>query len=223
MITAFITTNAFYTRISSVLTTHLATLDGDRSHDNLPPPVLDSLNCTDVNSPDTHLQPRSFVPRLLLMSAPWIDLTSQDPLIADISRQVLILEVQYAAFCGASNVIITGPALSRCVQDGLTRFARAIQEALSLAPFVQLHILMPMGSGDGHEGEIFNLASHAREKYESGARIEDDQDAFASWDAWNVIRSTLEYSSRVSLGKLAINVPSFPLSHIIPGAMVFPP
>lgn len=204
MVTAAITTSAFYTRIFATLTSHLDLLaKAGNTTNELPFPILGNLSCADISNPETHLRPEGFVPQLIVTSSPWIDLTSPDPLIADISRQVLLLEVQYAAFCGASNILVRGPPLNRCARGGLTSFARAINEALSAGPFVQIHLSFPMGRGNENESDIFSLASHSRKQYVPTVREDEDvvQDELGSWEAWNVIRSIVTYNTRLSVGK----------------------
>ena len=62
---------------------------------------------------DTDLTAGEMTSHLIALVSPWIDLCSPDPLIYNISRQVIHLEIAYAAFCGITNVIVPGPKLHR--------------------------------------------------------------------------------------------------------------
>ncbi|RAL67086.1 hypothetical protein DID88_007866 [Monilinia fructigena] len=107
-----------------------------------PAPIIPPLNPV-----DTPLTPSDTVSQLIGYSSPWIDLCSPDPLIANISRQVLNIEIAYASFCGVGNVVIPGPrTYSGGSGDniGLAQYARAIQEALAIASYINIAIHFPM-------------------------------------------------------------------------------
>lgn len=204
MLTSPITTPHFHSRVLSLLSAHLSTLDDRQalSSGHTPPaPIIPPFNAF-----DTPLTPGDLVSQLVGYSAPWIDLCSPDPLIANISRQVLTMEVAYAAFCGIGNIIIPGPRQfdnGRDATDGLTQYARAIQEALGVGGYVQMAIHVPMYDGETNaRNTVGDLAPFAREEYfKDVAGTEKDYDLFGTWDAWNFIRGVCKYNSRLAVGK----------------------
>ena len=203
MLTMPITTPHFHASILSLLTTYSqAHLDGSTPSKHHPMPLVPPLKPV-----DTSLTPSDSISQLIAFTSPWIDLTSPDPLIAHLSRQVFNQEIAYAAFCGVVTVIVQGPRLHHGPMHakGTSQYARAIQEALSLGNYLQLHILMPMIDNLELENDedMGNLARFAREEYIKGhsENQEVKADLFGTWDAWNVIRSVCKYSSRLSVGK----------------------
>jgi len=216
MLTATITTDAFQTKVLDILSTYLGAVEEAETplhsiagQANVPaPPILPSLT-----PEDTALGPNETIGQLIVTTSTWIDLTSPDPLIADISRQILVLEISYASFCGATNVMIKGPPIHVKSEDGLVRYAHAIQEALSAATYLQLHLTMPMTGQPLSELEpdMGDLETFARDEYVDDLGIDDDDeeesdevndfDEMASWDAWNVVRSLCKYNARLSIGK----------------------
>lgn len=198
MLTAPITTGAFHSRVLSTLSRHLNSSNEEADCF----PLLGSLDCGNRDNVESHLTPDQGFSQMLLTTSPWIDIDSPDPLIADISRQVLGLEIQYAGFCGAVNIIIQGPHTGRGGDNGLSVYARAIQDALKHAPFAQIHISLPMAEPT-EEATVFNLSQHARSQYTKDIPLKHvaDVDPLESWDAWHVIRSVCNYSNRLSIGK----------------------
>jgi protein arginine N-methyltransferase 5 len=151
------------------------------------------------------LTPGETVSQLVGYCSSWTDISSPDPLIANISRQVLTMEIAYAAFCGVNNIIIPGPRQynsGSAASDGVARYARAVQEALGVANYVHMAIHIPMyHQADKHAVPLLgDLAPFTREEYQS-TETEEDYELFGSWDAWNVIRSVCKYNSRLSVGK----------------------
>lgn len=149
----------------------------------------------------------------MAVCSPWIDLCSPDPLIADVSRQILALEIAYAAFCGVSYVIIPGPRLhyGNLRSEGLMYYARAVQEIMNVGPYIQVHIWLRMTDQPDLETEsIGDLASFAREEFVRELEYEQHQkiDLFGTWDAWDSIRKMCKYHSRLFVGK-TINSFSF--------------
>lgn len=210
VLTTPITTPIFHSRILTSLSTHLA---------NVQQPVFDSsgtLNSSQNAAPliipslvpeDSVLRPSEFNSHLVGVSSNWIDLCSPDPLIADISRQILLLEVSYAAFCGLSYITIPGPRLHHGTAHGvgLIYYARAVQEVLTSAPYIQVHIWLPMvdSPDSASNNEIGDLAPFARQEYLSQfqSEIGSQLDMFGTWDAWNSIRKVCKYPSRLVVGK----------------------
>nr|POE72443.1 protein arginine n-methyltransferase skb1 [Quercus suber] len=204
MLTAPVTTPHFQSRVLSILSDHAAELQKPSSPFDIPLPLISPLT-----PDDTNLAPSEINSALIAATSPWIDLGSPDPLIACISRQVFSLEVAYAAFCGIGNVLLPGPLLAN--GSDTTQFARAIKEALSLSPFIQVHILMPM-SGDLEQDldvRDVHLCELVREQYlvvdteRDGGKEEeeskDSEDEFANWEAWDVIRTMCNYNTRLSI------------------------
>ncbi len=225
MLTMRITNDSYHARVLSQLSLHLSSLEDPSTLSSYslpgqahvaPAPILAALNPA-----DTGLLPSEAISQLLLVTSPWIDLASPDPLIADISRQVLNQEMAYAAFCGGTNIIVQGPPsrYAKLSVNGLTRYARAIQEVLCLGPYLQMHIMLPM---TGHPQtdtieDIGSLVTFARDQFFEDFDYERDikTDAFESWDSWNVIRTVCRYSSRLSIGKNR-NFPPVSASSCVP-------
>ena len=199
MLTTPITTPHFQSRVIAQLSNHLELL---RSHSNLSPAIVPELSPV-----DTPLTPGEVISHLLAVSSPWIDLCSPDPLVYNISRQVLNLEIAYAAFCGIGNIIIPGPKLhhGKLHGEGVTQYAYAIQEALAIGNYIQVQIWLPMidhldTDDENVEG---SLIPFAREEY-VGAEEENKSrkaDIFGTWDAWNIIRSVCKHNARLFVGK----------------------
>jgi type II protein arginine methyltransferase len=203
MLTTPFTTPHFHSRVLSLLSSHLSFSEASKNEP--PAPIIPPFN-----SVDTPLAPGDTVTQLIGYSSPWIDLCSPDPLIANISRQVLTMEVAYAGFCGIGNIVIPGPRMynnSPNNTDGLIQFARAINEALTVGSYVQMAIQVPMyPQGETQvKGLIGDLAPFARASYSlpPQSSADNDTDLFGTWDAWNVIRSVCKYNSRLSVGKIS--------------------
>ena len=224
MLTTPITAPHFHSRVLTLLSNYLNDLDSHPTS-HVPAPVIPSLS-----SVDTPLAPGEAISQLLGVVSPWIDLCSPDPVVYNLSRQVLELEVAYAAFCGIGNIILPNPKLhhGKLHGEGVTQYAYAVQEALNIGHYVQMSISLPMM--DSHEQEndevVGSLAGRARGKYlgllESGLQktsmeeLEENEDGgtvilsrkksarfdfFGTWDAWNVIRTLCKYNNRLSVGK----------------------
>jgi protein arginine N-methyltransferase 5 len=189
MLTSPITNDHFHTRVLSLLRAHTQAAASASG----PLPLIAALE-----SVDTPLGPTDTISQLVAYSSAWIDLSSPDPVIAHLSRQVLHLEVAYASFCGAVNVVVPGPRLSYG-QQGVAQYARAIKEAMSTGAYVQFHILMPV---DGtiatvdDQDELGDLRRFARSEFSAP---QPTTNAWSSWEAWNTIRSVCKYHSRLSL------------------------
>lgn len=202
MITSPITSPYFHSRVLKLIADHLSDLSqhdsvDDASSKSKPAPIIPPLNPV-----DTPLTPGDTVSQLIAYSSPWIDLCSPDPLIANISRQVLNIEIAYASFCGVGNVILPGPRTYSSDGDGLAQYARAVQEALSIGSYIQIAIHIPMfGHDEVREitGDLMPFAKDQRpsSKNNGGKNI----DLFETWDAWNLIRGICKYNARLSVGK----------------------
>jgi len=196
MLTAPITTTHFQSR---VLTTLQAYVDGLANATStataVPMPLVSPLT-----PQDTDLTPEGSNASFIAVTSSWIDLGSRDPLVAHVSRQVFNLEVAYAAFCGVSNILVYGPLSS----GGTVQHARAIQEALGLGPYLQLHMLLPM-IGELEQdvsAEGAHLAELARSQY--GVPGDEDEegelDLYGAWEMWNTVQIMCKYTTRLSIG-----------------------
>lgn len=192
-VTTPLTTGSFHERILSQLQSHLSS---DDANSPLMPLILP------LSPEDTSLTPNASNSAFMGVVSPWIDLASADPVIAHVSRQVLSMEVAFAAFCGISNVIIHGPTSS----NGATQYSRAIAVALGLGPYVQLHILMPMnGELETDGGEVTHLSELSRPAFIDDAEGDtEDEEEYGSWDVWDSIRSVCNYSQKLSIGKTSL-------------------
>lgn len=165
MITTHITNINFRTRVEKSISSARAE---NKSHFH-----IESLDAEEVN-----LHPGDHISQVIAFTSSWIDLDSDDRLIAHVSRQVLIHELEYAAFCGASNVVVAGPKR----RTNVAQYAQVISAALTKGAYTQLLIHIPMAE---EEGSVAN----AGEAY----------DEFAMWDVWNTIRTVCKYNARLSL------------------------
>lgn len=203
MLTTPITNNHFRSRVSNIFNEKSSTQSlGDLTDIELRGieiPILSPLTHS-----DTSLLPSNIISQLVGVTSDWIDLGSPDPMVAEISRQVLSLEVQYAAFCGVDHIVIHGPRLyyGDAASADIPRYARCIQEAMELASHASFYLKIPMF--DHPDLLDYNPQSlGTREEYLDV--IEQfkpaELDLMARWDSWNLIRSTCKYSNRLFLGK----------------------
>jgi type II protein arginine methyltransferase len=207
MVTTPITTDLFHSRVLSVLSstqTYVARNNSNADHHESEVPL--GLVVPPLSAVDTDLSPDESMSQVIAVTSPWIDLCSPDPLVADVSRQVLMLEIAYAAFCGISYVLITGPKLHRQNQQqtGLMQYSRAIQEVLAIGSYMQIKIWLPMIDHPENEtAEMGDLGPFARPEYVRDSQEEDSPplNLFGTWDAWNIIRSFCRYHARLCVGK----------------------
>jgi protein arginine N-methyltransferase 5 len=216
MLTSPITSPSFQTRVLALVTSYLAELDIFEARDSHPKSTPPAPIIPPLDPVDTPLTPGDTVSQLIAYCSPWIDLCSSDPLIANISRQVLNIEIAYASFCGVGNIIIPGPrsyTSGLSSNDGLMQYARAVQEALTIGSYIQMAIHVPMYGNDEKQEMVGDLRSFARDYNSSEeAKANRDVDLYETWDAWNLIRSVCKYNSRLSVGKRPIQKFIFPLS-----------
>ncbi|MCJ1413986.1 methyltransferase protein [Xylographa parallela] len=188
MLTTPITTPFFRHRVQELVTQALQDNIDEDNQASIP-------TISPLSLPDTPLTPGDITSQLLAFVSPWIDICSPDPLISNISRQVLYLEIAYAAFCGIEYVFIPGPKLYHgdAVTHGTPQYARAVQEALSIGSHLSIHITFPMIADPIEEprAEMGNLASQTRPEYidEVDELRPQKPDMFGTWDAWNTIRT----------------------------------
>jgi protein arginine N-methyltransferase 5 len=207
MLTSPITSPHFHSRVLALISTYLAELsEFESSQDGSirsppPAPIIPPLNPV-----DTPLTPGNTVSQLIAYASPWIDLCSPDPLIANMSRQVLNIEIAYASFCGVGNIIIPGPrSYSSGIidNDGLIQYARAIQEALTIGSYLQMAIHIPMYGNEEAKEMTGDLRPFARNHGSAtNVKSSNEIDLFETWDAWNLIRTVCKYNARLSVGKI---------------------
>jgi protein arginine N-methyltransferase 5 len=217
MLTSPITSPHFHSRVLALISTHMSELSlfessSDISNKSIPPaPIL-----TPLTPVDTPLTPGDTVSQVIAYSSPWIDLCSRDPLISNISRQVLNIEIAYASFCGVGNIIIPGPrsySSGSTDNDGLIQYARAIQEALTIGSYIQMAIHIPIYGNEEVKDMTGDLLPFTRDSLSSGkGKPSNEIDLYETWDAWNLIRSVCKYNSRLSVGKKPIQPSNFPHS-----------
>lgn len=199
MLTAPITNLHFQSRVLALHKNHLQELRGNNDQGSSAP-IVHSLS-----SLDTSLGPGETISHTLGVISPWIDLCSPDPLVYNISKQVLELEIAFAAFCGLGNVIITGPRLhyGQSHGDGVMQYALAIQQALVLSNYLQIEIKLPML--DHTDADTYapsdTLGYRAREEFLGIREAKRKADLFGTWDAWNIIRTVCKYNARLFVGK----------------------
>lgn len=217
MATTPITNSHFRSRVFSVVSEHLATLkaNGEKGTSEATATRADPI-LLPLTPEDTSMFPSQAVNTYVAYTSPWIDLCSKDPVIANISRQVLNLEVNYASWCGVKSIIITGPSRDASKDggnQGLAQYSRAIQEALTIAPAITILIHIPMYREPPVGAETETLSS-LNEEATSGAPG-GDIDIFTSWDSWNQIRSVCKYNPRLLVGELFSTAPPFPVSILL--------
>ncbi|KAI1498617.1 PRMT5 arginine-N-methyltransferase-domain-containing protein [Biscogniauxia marginata] len=192
-VTTPITNHHFHDRIFSLLNTSLLSLGDQQNAGSRPDPIVPPLT-TD----DTTLFPGTYTSGYVAYSSPWIDLCSPNHIISSISRQVLNLEVAYANFCGVRSIIIPGPRqdpVDAGSSQGITQYARAIQEALLVGTRVTFIVHLPMYREPGLEEKAPLLSLPNENQNEPQEKKEID--LFSSWDSWHVIRTTCEYDTKL--------------------------
>ncbi|KAL5091963.1 hypothetical protein Trisim1_002356 [Trichoderma cf. simile WF8] len=194
-----ITNSHFKSRVFKVVSDHLATLkaNGEKGTSeataNRADPILLPLT-----PEDTSMFPSQAVNTYVAYTSPWIDLCSTDPVIANISRQVLNLEINYASWCGVKSIIITGPGRDASKDggsQGIAQYSRAVQEALTIAPAITILIHIPMYREPpvGTQAETLSSLNGEEASKSSGGDI----DIFTTWDSWHQIRSVCRYNPRL--------------------------
>lgn len=207
MLTTPITTSHFQSRVLSLLSSHLSNTHA------VSPDAHGTLGTTENTQPlvipplgpsDTHLTPNEAMSQVVGATSSWIDLCSPDPLVADISRQVLMLEVAYAAFCGIGYLLVPGPKLHHgsMHSEGVVYYAQAIQDAINLGPYIQFHIwLRTVDHPDLEVEEIGDLTPRAEYLEDFPRAAAPKLEPFGTWEAWDTIRRVCRYHSRLCIGK----------------------
>lgn len=205
MVTCPITTDHFHSRVLSLLSASLAQPQKS-NHPTLGSGSFSSISISQLSPLDTPLTPDQSTSQIIATTSSWIDLGSPDPIIADLSRQILKLELTYAAFCGVTYVLVAAPRSSSggTTENGLIQYARTILDALQHGPYMQIHIWVPMIEHFENDGALLgDLAAFVRQEYQIDQTHQTKRlDIFGSWAAWNVIRSMCKYHTRLCVGKL---------------------
>ncbi|KAK5085172.1 hypothetical protein LTR05_004451 [Lithohypha guttulata] len=202
MLTFPITTPHFHSRVLSILSS--AFLNDSTAHEALHSSNAVPVFVEPLTPADTQLTPDDSISSIIGVTSTWIDLGSPDPIIADVSRQVLKLELAYAAFCGVSYVIIPGPRHDASCD--IAAYARAILDGLSQGPYMTLYLWMQTHPDPVLQREqVGDLATFARRGYVPAAeQSETSKAAFQTWQAWDAIRYICKYSTRLCV---ALSIP----------------
>ncbi|KAL5611956.1 hypothetical protein BROUX41_000477 [Berkeleyomyces rouxiae] len=202
-LTSPITNSHFCQRVTDIVKTHLEALKENKSDATaaltaaIPDPIIPPLT-----PKDTSLFPNLSVSTYTACTSTWIDLGSSDPVIANISRQVLNLELAYATWCGVRSLIIAGPKKDSSrgkANQGLAQYARAIREALTVASRQQITIHIPMYREPGL-GEATESLSEIIYGSQSASEMASEIPLFSAWDSWHYIRTLCDYNPRLFVG-----------------------
>lgn len=152
----------------------------------------------------TSLGPSDATPSMIATVSPWADVSSSDPVVAHLSRQVVSIEVAYAAFCGISNVILPPLFRAGTTPDAVavSRYADVVSQSLSLGPYLQILAPFPMDDQKlpKEETVTFKLQSSAKHATEQSSE-QPGSDPFSTWDAWNHVRIVCNYAAKLALGR----------------------
>ncbi|KAF2667980.1 Skb1 methyltransferase [Microthyrium microscopicum] len=207
-----ITTARFRSHIQEIVDTHYHT-EKYSLESTEPNPIVAALT-----PEDSILVPSANTSQLLAVSSSWIDLASADPLVADISRQVFGLEIAYASFCGISQVLTPGPLLpdGTISMSGLSQYARAIYEALSVSAYLHIHVVLPFSPVKSSGSTLFSSLAGSSDVHLSRSAAQrhpesvEKQGSFTAWEAWEFIRTFCKYSPRISVALVVPkSIPSF--------------
>lgn len=198
MLTFPITTPHFHSKVLSVLSSAFSK-DAD-SHEGLHSTNAVPVSIDPLTPADTQLTPDESISSIIGITSAWIDLGSPDPIIADTSRQVLKLELAYAAFCGVSYVIVHGPRQNDSCD--VAAYARAILDGLSQGPYMQLFLWTNTHPDPVCVKEqVGDLTAFARREYALSNDSGENTGAYGPWHAWDNVRSICKYSTRLCLGE----------------------
>ncbi|KAF4549144.1 PRMT5 TIM barrel domain-containing protein [Elsinoe fawcettii] len=147
------------------------------------------------------LHPTDAISSMIAVISPWADVTSPDPLVAHVSRQVVSVEIAYAAFCGLSNVIL--PPLCRAGVPTnpatVSAYSEMVSRSLSIGPYLQIIVPFPMDDQKIAPEDIGpSLESTPRSTNGKSEPVEAT-DILSPWDSWNHVRSTCDYASKLSI------------------------
>jgi len=192
--TSPVTNVAFRDVVFALMDKHMTVLQTGPDSASLPMPIVPL-----ITPQFTGLFPDPSISSLLAVTSPWIDIGSVDPIVAHVSRQILNQEIAYAAFCGVNNVIIQGPEISASgdTSSDIVQYARNIAHALSIGPFLQLHISLTLG--DVRNTTVQGLRKWVQDGYANHSTT-NSTDELNAWDAWDTVRSVCKYNGRLSVG-----------------------
>ncbi|KAF2152349.1 arginine N-methyltransferase skb1 [Myriangium duriaei CBS 260.36] len=187
MITTPITNNAFREHAASVVSNPAGSL----------------ISC--LSTEYTSLTPTVSTPSMIGLVSPWVDVASKNPRVAHLSRQVLSMEVAYAAFCGISNVVLPPLFRGKDVPDhsAVSRYASAVASATTIGPYLQLLVPFPMDDQPIYPESTFTHSLSASIEDVRGDTT-NASDPLSPWDAWNFVRSTCNYHAKLAI---ALNLP----------------
>ena len=132
-----------------------------------------SIEIPPFTAADTFLSPESFTAQLLGVVSPWIDLCSPDPILYNVSRQILKMELNFAQFCGLAVVVLPSPTsvLEQKSKSGISQYANAVKDALESCGYVQVCISMQMMDAPSDLHDIDSSLAHlARPEYTESIR-----------------------------------------------------
>ncbi|KAM0419034.1 hypothetical protein ACHAPT_012085 [Fusarium lateritium] len=194
-----ITNTHFQERVFALVSEHLSALSNNGENATTTAtgpraePILPSLT-----PKDTSMFPCAAVNTYTAVISPWIDLGSANPIISNISRQVLNVEVNYANFCGVRSIIIPGPRQDASINGGnqsLAQYSRAVEEALTIGNRLTFLIHMPMYREPELEPQGKNISSL---EVKTPIKTEEKEiDLLAAWDSWHHVRSVCSYNTRL--------------------------
>lgn len=195
MLTFPITTPHFHSRVLSVLSS--AFQNQPDVHNGLYSSNSAPVSVEPLTPADTKLTPDDAISSIIGVTSSWIDLSSPDPIIADISRQVVRLELAYAAFCGVSYVIVPGPRQDTTCD--VAAYARAILDGLAQGPYMTLYVWTNTHHHTGMlKEQVGDLTSFTRREYATATEATNSSDSvFQTWQVWDTVRSLCKYSTRL--------------------------
>jgi type II protein arginine methyltransferase len=207
-VTTPVTNNHFKSRVFELVSQHLQTL---KDANEKPTSDATASRADPIIPPltpeDTGLFPSPAVNTYVAYISPWIDLSSKNPVVASISRQVLNLEINYANFCGVKSIIVPGPrhdATKAHGNQGIAQYSRAIQEALSIGNRLTFLIHMPMYREPSTQEPGQTLSS--LDTSATSGTTEEEIDIFTTWDSWHHIRTVCNYNLRLYVGMWPISI-----------------
>ncbi|ANB11215.1 Hsl7p [Sugiyamaella lignohabitans] len=127
---------------------------------------------------DVVVHPGDHVSNTIALAAPWVEIDSKNPRVANLSLQVLSHELKYATFCGLPYVIISGPKR----RTNVIQYAQALNTLLMANPTLQVSIHLPL-----------------TEEFTKSATLVPPSDYLSIWEVWNTIRNTCNYPHNISV------------------------
>ncbi|CCH42201.1 hypothetical protein BN7_1745 [Wickerhamomyces ciferrii] len=122
----------------------------------------------------------------------WIELESEDELISEFSKQVMIKELEYAKFIGINHLIMAPP--KNLIK--LANYSKSVNDALDITQThnITISISLPL----------------CEEITEDSFRFQPI-DSLSTWDMWNSIRTSCDYNQRLKIS-LAIPKSGIPIN-----------